>query len=72
MVLNTFKFGFYSFMGIWLFLVPIVIGGESAMLLGHIKSYIVTGYVGVVKSLMIGFATVTIFGTILGIKEVGK
>lgn len=69
MVINTFKFGFYSFMGIWLFLVPIVIGGESAMLLGHIKSYIVNGYVGVVKSFMIGFAVVTIFGTILGIKK---
>lgn len=69
MVINTFKFGFYSFMGIWLFLVPIVIGGESAMLLGHIKSYIVNGYVGVVKSFMIGFAMVTIFGTIFGIKK---
>ena len=56
-------------MGIWLFLVPIAIGGESAMLLGHIKSYIVSGYVGVVKSFMAGFAVVTIFGTILGIKK---
>ena len=61
MVINTFKFGFYSFVGIWLFLVPMVIGGESGMLLGHIKSHIVERYDDIVKIVTAGFAVVTIF-----------
>ncbi|MGL4671609.1 YjiH family protein [Cetobacterium sp.] len=69
MVINTFKFGFYSFVGIWLFLVPMVIGGESGMLLGHIKSHIVERYDDIVKIVTAGFAVVTIFGTILGMKR---
>ncbi len=69
MTSNTLKFGFYSFMGIWLFLVPVAIQGESAMLLGHMKSYIVGNNVNIIKTMMTGFAVVTIIGTVLGMKK---
>ena len=69
MLVNTFKFGFYSFMGILFFLIPIGIGGESGMLLGHMKTFIVDGYQEIVKVLTTGFAVITIFGTIIGLKK---
>ena len=68
-MVNTFKFGFYSFIGILFFLVPVGIGGESAMLLGHMKTYIVDGYQDLVKILATGFAVVTIFGTAIGMTK---
>lgn len=61
-----FKFLFYSILGIVAFLAPFNIGGESSILMGHIKSIIIDGYIEQIRGLVVIVSCVTIFGTILG------
>ncbi|MGL5543409.1 MAG: hypothetical protein ACRDB2_08760, partial [Fusobacteriaceae bacterium] len=66
-MIHTLKFGIYSLVGIMAFLAPVVIGGESAILMGHIKNFVLNSYTEWVKVLILAFSTVTIFGTVLGL-----
>ena len=61
-----FKFLFYSILGIIAFLAPVTIGGESSILMGHIKSIVIDGYSESIKYLIIFVSGVTIIGTVLG------
>ncbi|WP_426711396.1 YjiH family protein [Cetobacterium sp. SF1] len=61
------KFGFYSLLGLLAFLAPISIGGESTIIMGHIKTFVITGYSQWVKALIIAFSVTTIIGTLLGL-----
>lgn len=61
-----FKFLFYSILGIVAFLAPIKIGGESSILMGHIKAIVIDGYMDQIKYLVILVSLVTIVGTIIG------
>lgn len=60
------KFLFYSVLGIIAFLAPITIGGESTILMGHIKSIVIDGYSESIKSLIVVVSLITILGTIVG------
>lgn len=62
----VFKFLFYSILGILAFLAPITIGGESSILMGHIKSIVIDGYMDKIKILVIIISLVTIIGTTIG------
>lgn len=61
-----FKFSFYSLLGLIAFLAPISIGGESTILMGHIKNFVIGGYVQWVKAIIIAFSIVTIVGNFIG------
>ncbi|MEG0070186.1 MAG: hypothetical protein RR693_10425, partial [Cetobacterium sp.] len=61
------KFGLYSTLGILAFLAPISIGGESSILMAHIKTFVIGGYLEWVKALIIAFSVVTIVGTSIGL-----
>lgn len=61
-----FKFLFYSILGILAFLAPFKIGEESSILMGHIKSIIIDGYIEEIRVLVVIVSCVTILGTILG------
>lgn len=64
--LAVFKFLFYSILGIIAFLAPITIGGESNILMGHIKSIVIDGYIDSIKILVVIVSVVTIIGTVIG------
>lgn len=61
-----FKFLFYSVLGVLAFLAPVTIGGESTILMGHIKSIIIDGYIEQIRVLVIIASLVTVIGTIIG------
>ena len=61
-----FKFLFYSILGVIAFLAPITIGGESSILMGHIKSIIIDGYIEQIRVLVIIASVTTVVGTIIG------
>lgn len=61
-----FKFLFYSILGVMAFLAPITIGGESSILMGHIKALIIDGYIEQIRVLVVVVSLVTIIGTIIG------
>lgn len=61
-----FKFLFYSILGIVAFLAPIKIGGESSILMGHIKSIVIDGYMDQIKYLVIFTSIITLIGTLIG------
>ena len=60
------KFLFYSILGVIAFLEPVTIGGESSILMGHIKSIVIDGYSESIKSLIVVVSLITIIGTVLG------
>ena len=60
------KFLFYSILGIIAFLAPVTIGGESSILMGHIKSIVIDGYSESIKYLIVLVSAITIIGTIIG------
>lgn len=60
------KFLFYSILGIIAFLAPVTIGGESSILMGHIKSIVIDGYSESIKYLIVFVSLITITGTIIG------
>lgn len=62
----VFKFLFYSILGVMAFLAPITIGGESSILMGHIKALIIDGYIEQIRVLVVVVSLVTIIGTIIG------
>lgn len=62
----VFKFLFYSILGVIAFLAPITIGGESSILMGHIKSIIIDGYIEQIRVLVIIASLTTVVGTIIG------
>lgn len=62
----VFKFLFYSILGVIAFLAPITIGGESSILMGHIKSIIIDGYIEQIRVLVIIASVTTVVGTIIG------
>lgn len=62
----VFKFLFYSILGVVAFLAPITIGGESSILMGHIKALIIDGYIEQIRGLVVIVSVITIIGTIIG------
>lgn len=64
--MSIIKFLFYSILGIIAFLAPVTIGGESSILMGHIKSIVIDGYSESIKYLIVFVSLVTIIGTIIG------
>lgn len=60
------KFLFYSILGIIAFLAPVTIGGESSILMGHIKSIVIDGYSESIKYLIVFVSLITITGTVIG------
>ena len=60
------KFLFYSVLGIIAFLAPVTIGGESSILMGHIKSIVIDGYSESIKYLIVFVSLITITGTVIG------
>ena len=42
--MSVLKFLIYSVLGIIAFLAPVTIGGESSILMGHIKAIVIDGY----------------------------
>lgn len=60
------KFLFYSILGIIAFLAPVTIGGESSILMGHIKSIVIDGYSESIKFLIVFVSLITITGTVIG------
>lgn len=62
----VFKFLFYSILGVIAFLAPITIGGESSILMGHIKSIIIDGYIEQIRVLVIIASVTTVVGTTIG------
>ena len=61
-----FKFLFYSILGIIAFLAPITIGGESSILMGHIKRIVINGYAEYIQYLLVILSVTTITGTLIG------
>ncbi|MGL5428792.1 MAG: YjiH family protein [Cetobacterium sp.] len=61
------KFGIYSLIGLLSFLLPISIGGESSILMGHIKNLILNNFSSSVNFLILFCSLVTIVGTVLGL-----
>lgn len=64
--MSIIKFLFYSILGIIAFLAPVTIGGESSILMGHIKSIVIDGYSDSIKILIVIVSFITIIGTIIG------
>lgn len=62
----VFKFLFYSILGIVAFLAPITIGGESSILMGHIKRIVINGYAEYIQYLLVVLSVITITGTLIG------
>lgn len=60
------KFGIYSLIGLLAFLAPISIGGESSIIMGHLKNFVLNNYSSWVNFLIMFCSTITIAGTILG------
>lgn len=60
------KFLFYSILGIIAFLAPVTIGGESSILMGHIKSMVIDNYSDSIKYLVVLVSLITITGTVIG------
>lgn len=60
-----FKFLFYSILGIIAFLAPITIGGESSILMGHIKRVVINGYTEYIQYLLVFLSLITLFGTLI-------
>ena len=60
------KFLFYSILGIIAFLAPVTFGGESSILMGHIKSIVIDGYSESIKYLIVFVSLITITGTVIG------
>lgn len=64
--MSIIKFLFYSILGIIAFLAPVTIGGESSILMGHIKSMVIDNYSDSIKYLVVLVSLITIAGTIIG------
>lgn len=64
--MSIIKFLFYSILGIIAFLAPVTIGGESSILMGHIKSIVIDGYSDSIKIIIVIVSFITIIGTIIG------
>ncbi|MGL6168350.1 MAG: YjiH family protein [Fusobacteriaceae bacterium] len=62
-MISTLKFGVYSLVGILAFLAPITIAGESSILMGHIKNFVLDGYSSWVKALIFSCSLATVVGT---------
>lgn len=62
-----FKFGFYSFLGLLAFLAPVTIGGESSIIMGHIKNFVLNNYSYGVDFLILFCSITTIVGTTIGL-----
>ncbi|MGL6066450.1 MAG: YjiH family protein [Cetobacterium sp.] len=61
------KFGIYSLIGLLSFLLPITIGGESSILMGHMKNFIMNHFSSGVNFLILFCSIITIVGTGLGL-----
>lgn len=67
------KFGIYSFIGLLAFLAPITIGGESSIIMGHLKNFVLNNFSSWVNFLIMFCSVITITGTTLGfIKRILK
>lgn len=64
--MSILKFLFYSILGIIAFLAPVTIGGESSILMGHIKSIVIDGYSESITYLIVLVSVITIVGTVIG------
>ncbi len=64
--MSVLKFLIYSVLGIIAFLAPVTIGGESSILMGHIKAIVIDGYLETIKNLVVVVSVITIIGTIIG------
>ncbi|MGL4511186.1 YjiH family protein [Cetobacterium sp.] len=60
------KFGIYSFIGLLAFLAPITIGGESSIIMGHLKNFVLNNFSSWVNFLIMFCSVITITGTTLG------
>ncbi|WP_297597975.1 YjiH family protein [uncultured Cetobacterium sp.] len=60
------KFGIYSFIGLLAFLAPVTIGGESSIIMGHLKNFVLDNYSNLVTFLIMFCSVITITGTCLG------
>ncbi|MGL5357044.1 MAG: YjiH family protein [Cetobacterium sp.] len=61
------KFGIYSFIGLLAFLAPITIGGESSIIMGHMKNFVLNNFSSWVNLLIMFSSVITICGTTLGL-----
>lgn len=64
--MSIFKFSFYSILGLLAFLAPISIGGESTILMGHLKNFTLNNFSSFVHFLIIVSSIITIIGTFTG------
>ncbi|MBC2850367.1 YjiH family protein [Cetobacterium sp. 8H] len=61
------KFGIYSFLGLLAFLAPVTIGGESSIIMGHLKNFVLGNYSNLVNFLIMFCSVITIAGNVLGL-----
>ncbi|MGL5797427.1 MAG: hypothetical protein ACRCYT_04395, partial [Cetobacterium sp.] len=61
------KFGIYSFIGLLAFLAPVSIGGESSIIMGHMKNFVLNNFSSWVNLLIMFSSVITIGGTTLGL-----
>ena len=61
------KFGVYSFIGLLAFLAPISIGGESSILMGHFKNFVLNNFSTGVNILILFCSVITITGSVVGL-----
>lgn len=68
------RFAIFSILGLLAFLAPVSIGGESIIIMGHIKNYMIENYSHFVNMFILFCSLVTIAGTVLGIyrKDLGS
>lgn len=62
-----FKFSIYSLLGLLAFLAPITIGGESSIIMGHLKNFVLNNYSNLVNFLIMFCSVITITGTTIGL-----
>lgn len=61
------KFLFFSIMGLFAFLSPFEVGGNSKILMGHVKDYVMEKIPEGVTITLIAFSIITIVGTVIGL-----
>lgn len=68
------RFAIFSILGLLAFLAPVNIGGESIIIMGHIKNYMIDNYSHFVNMFILFSSLVTIAGTAIGLykKDLGS
>lgn len=64
--MSIFKFSFYSILGLFAFLAPITIGGESTIIMGHLKNFALNNFPSFIHLLITISSIITIIGTLIG------